>query len=92
MKLYNNLLVTITYQNFGSTWTLILRGKTEDIELAANGLYNLGATNGDCEFYDHAQTVGIVWTDEISLRQFFFRQWANHFVLVSCIKLFARLH
>jgi hypothetical protein len=71
MRLYQNLDVNLTYQNFGSTWALVLRGKTEDIEQAANGLYNWGATNGDCEFYDHAQTVGVIWTDKPSLQKFF---------------------
>ena len=65
---YAQLDVVLTYQNFGSTWLGILRGSSENIELVFNGLYNLGATNGDYQFYDGAQTVAIFWTDKKSMR------------------------
>lgn len=81
MKLYKNLDVNLSYQNFGSTWVLVLRGKTEDIELAVNGLYNWGATNGDCEYYDHTQTVGVIWTDKPSLLKFFESQARNQLLV-----------
>jgi hypothetical protein len=74
MKLYANLDVNLTYQNYGSTWALTLRGKTEHIEQAVHGLFNWGATNGDCEYYDHTQTVAVIWTDEPSMRRFFYLQ------------------
>lgn len=74
MKLYANLDVNLTYQNYGSTWALTMRGKTEHIEQAVNGLFNWGATNGDCEYYDHTQTVAVIWTDEPSMRRFFYLQ------------------
>lgn len=74
MKIYKTLDVKLTYQNFGSTWALILRGKTEDIEVTTNGLYNWGVTNGDVEYFNHVQTVGVVWTDEKSIRRFFYLQ------------------
>jgi hypothetical protein len=74
MKVYPNLDVRLTYQNFGSTWHCILRGSTEEIDLAFNGLYNLGATNGDYQFFDHAKTVATFWSDRKSLRRFFFNQ------------------
>lgn len=75
MRVYQNVPVTLTYQNFGSTWLGILRGSTQDIEAVANGLFNLKATNGDCQFFDHAETVGMFWTDRRAMRRFFFNQY-----------------
>jgi hypothetical protein len=74
MKVYPSLDVDLTYQNFGSTWLCILRGKTEDIDLVFNGLYNLGATNGDYQFFDHAKTVATFWSDRKGLLRFLFNQ------------------
>lgn len=78
MKIYRNLDVNLTYQNFGSTWALIMRGKTESIEAATNGLFNWKATSGDVEFHDLAETVGVIWTNEDSMEHFFFCQAENH--------------
>lgn len=71
MKLYQNLDVTVKYQNFGSAWLLILRGRTEDVELVFNGLYNLCATDGSIEYPEQTKTIGKVWTSEENLRRFF---------------------
>lgn len=64
----------MTYQNFGSSYLCILRGKTEDIELVFNGLFNFGATNGGLDYYDHSKTVAVFWSDYKSLRKFFFNR------------------
>lgn len=53
---------------------MILKGNTEEIDLAFNGLFNLGATNGSYEFRDHLQTVAVFWSDETSMQRFFFNQ------------------
>lgn len=75
MKVYPNLDVELTYHNFGSAWLMILRGSTEQIELTFNGLFNLGATNGDREYQDHLETVATFWSDEDSMFEFFFNQF-----------------
>ena len=75
MRIYPNLDVDLTYQNSGSAWKGILRGSTENIELAFNGLYNLCATSGDYKFHDHLQCVCTFWTDKRSMRRFFFNQF-----------------
>ena len=80
MKVYPNLTTTISYHNFGSAWLMILKGTTEDINLAFNGLFNLGATNGELEFRDHIHTVATFWSDEKSMEKFFF----NKFFLPRC--------
>lgn len=74
MRVYPTIDVDITYQNFGSTWLCILRGATENIDLVFNGLYNLQATNGDYQFFDHTKTVATFWSDSKALRRFFFNQ------------------
>lgn len=77
MKLYSNLDVDLTYQNFGSAWLGILRGATENIELAFNGLFNMCATNGGHQFQDHLELMTIFWTDRKAMRRFFFN---THFI------------
>jgi hypothetical protein len=74
MKLFSTLDVELRYQNFGSTWVGILRGRTEQIEQAFLSLWNLRATSGELEFYNHSQTVGVFWTDEKSMRRYFFNR------------------
>lgn len=75
MKLYPNLDVEFTYQNFGSAWLGILRGASEQIELAFNGLFNLCATNGEHEFQDHLRCVSVFWSSRNAMRRFFFNQY-----------------
>jgi hypothetical protein len=75
MKLYPSLDVRLSYQNFGSSWLCILRGPTEQIHQAFNGLFNYRATNGECEFQDHLELVAIFWTDRRAMRRFFFNQF-----------------
>ena len=75
IKPYPSLNVYLTYQNSGSTWIGILRGKAADIDLVFNGLYNFMATNGSYNFFDHAKTVAIFWTDERALKRFFFNKY-----------------
>lgn len=80
LNIYKGLDVKLTYQNSGSAWLIILRGKTEDIELAFNGLYNLSATNGKLVYEDHMQLVATFWSDEKAMRKFFF----NLYFLPRC--------
>lgn len=80
MKVYPTLNVQLSYHNFGSAWLMILKGSTEEIDLAFNGLFNLCATNGSYEFRDHLKTVAVFWSDESSMERFFF----NQFFLPRC--------
>jgi hypothetical protein len=75
MRVYSNIPVELTYQNFGSTWLCVLRGKSEDIDLVFNGLFNLCASNGDYQFFDHTQTVAVFWSDRKNMLRFFFNQF-----------------
>jgi len=75
MKLYHSLDVELTYQNQGTSWLGILRGPTDHITLAFNGLYNLCATHGRMQFRDHLQMVATFWTERNAMRRFFFNQF-----------------
>lgn len=75
MKLYQQLGVTLAYQNFGSAWLGILRGKTEEIDLTFNGLFNLLATSGEMEFHDHTKCLATFWTSQEGMHRFFFNQF-----------------
>jgi hypothetical protein len=74
MRVYPDIDVELTYQNFGSSWLVILRGSTENIERVFLGLWNLGATQGELEYKDHLQTVARFWSDEKNMRRFFMNQ------------------
>lgn len=77
MRIYQSYDVKLTYQNQGSTWLGILRGKSEDIDIVFNGLFNLEATNGDYQFQDHLKTVATFWTNSEHLHRFFFNMRFN---------------
>jgi len=72
---YPNIDVWLTYQNFGSAWLGILRGPTEQIEQVFNGLFNLRATNGEMNYFDHSKTVAVFWTSKPALIRFFRNQY-----------------
>lgn len=74
MKLYETLDVELTYQNFGSVWLGVIRGATAELELAFNGLYNFGATNGALSFEDHAHCIATFWSSKRAMRHYFFYQ------------------
>lgn len=79
MKLYNELDVDLTFQNFGSQWLMIMRGEENDILLAFNGMWNYGATSGEIDFTDHAKTVAKFWSDEKKMLKYFKnRFWIGH--------------
>lgn len=71
---YPQVPVVLTYHNFGSCWCCILRGSTENIDLVFNGFYNLCATNGEYQFFDHLKTVAVFWSTRERMRRFFFMQ------------------
>lgn len=92
MKLYKDIDVDLTYQNCGSTWLGVLRGKQDDIELVFNGLFNFGATSGKLD-YQGGDGIATFWTNKQALRYYFFtryffpkcghddkekRPWRNH--------------
>lgn len=75
VQVYPNMDVWLTYQNFGSAWLGILRGPTEQIEQVFNGLFNLRATNGEMNYFDHCKTVATFWTSKPALIRFFRNQY-----------------
>lgn len=75
MKFIHNLDVDLHYQNFGSAWLGIMRGPTEQIELAFNSLFNYCATNGRLEYQDHTQTVATFWTSPTQMLRYFVNRW-----------------
>lgn len=76
----------MSFQNFGSSWLMILRGATEEIELAFNGLFNFCATNGELTYCDHLQTVATFWSSEEAMDKFFFEKCFNYRCLNSLDK------
>jgi hypothetical protein len=55
----------------GTTWTGILRGNEQDINLAFNGLYNHRATEGELEFLNMEKTVAKFWTTKERMEKYF---------------------
>lgn len=70
-KLYPQLDVLMSYQNMGSAWLIILRGKKEEIELTFNGLYNLMATNGELRYTSGDEDTGLFWSSPEEIWKFF---------------------
>lgn len=90
MKLHKTLSVDLTIQNFGTAWLGILRGKTEEIELAFNGLFNYRATEGRLDYKDHCQTVATFWTNKKKMRRYFINRYYIPNFDVDCRKSAAK--
>jgi hypothetical protein len=76
MKVYDTLNVSLSFQNCGSVWLMILRGNEADIELAYNGLYNFGATGGKVlDYTDHTKTTAKFWSNEERMYKFFYSRY-----------------
>ena len=76
MKLYNT---NLTFQNFGSSWLIILRGAVEDINQSFNSFFNLNGANGSIDITDNNPPVGVFWSNEKAIN----RYWQNRFLLLN---------
>jgi hypothetical protein len=74
MKVYDTLNVSLTFQNCGSVWLMVLRGSQEEIEQAFNGLFNFNATSGQLEYTSLERNVATFWTKPARMRQFFYNR------------------
>lgn len=71
-RLYPNMPVTLNYQNMGSVWLLIMRGKKADIEQVFNGLSNLGATSTpEPRYHSNDCDTATCWSSPKEMRAFF---------------------
>lgn len=80
-RLYESCPVDISYQNFGTAWLVILRGKEEDIESTFNGFYNFSGTNGELDFHTADHTIATFWSKEENLMWAFATIRLNHYLL-----------
>lgn len=64
MKLYPNITANLTYQDYGTSWLLVLRGKKLDIELLFNALYNFGAVEKSAIEFNETEDEVTVWSNE----------------------------
>lgn len=62
--------VTVTYQNFGSAYLVVLRGRQHEIELGFNSLFNFCATNGELNWPEQSKTIATFWTDKEALQKY----------------------
>jgi len=75
VKPYDHVDVTLSYQNFGSTWLGVLEGSTVNIQDVFNGIWNLRGTSGELEFFNSLETIGTFWTSRNAMRRFFFNRF-----------------
>lgn len=74
MKVYDTLDVSLTFQNCGSVWLMVLRGSQAHIEQAFNGLFNFNATSGQLEYTSLERNVATFWTKPSRMWQFFYNR------------------
>lgn len=89
MKLYPQIDVSLTHQNLGSNWLMVMRGNEENILLVFNGLWNYGATSGELEFTDHVKTTATFWSNEEKMTRFFYNLHESRHGVKSLAKDFA---
>lgn len=81
MKVYESLGVYLNYQPNGSACLIVLVGKENEIKLTHNGLFNLGATNGELEFTNQSKTMATCWTSDRKMSRFWYNR---HFLKFNC--------
>lgn len=86
MIIYENTPVEVSYQNFGSSYLIILTGEECDIESTFNGLYNFGATNGQLRYRDACHSVATFWSSEYKFWHCLKMMRINHFCLTRAGK------
>lgn len=74
MKVYANVDVTITYQNFGSVWLVALHGTEDAINLVFNGLFNFNATGGHLSWPEGTKTFANFWSSPAKMWRFFYNR------------------
>lgn len=80
MKLYPNLNATLTYQDYGSSWLLVMRGSKQDINLLFNAIYNFGAVEKSSPEFNDTEDVATVWSNEDKTWNFFYYLHLNRFL------------
>ena len=70
MKIYNT---EVSYQNFGTSWLIILKGAEKDIEESYNSFYNFCASGiePNLDWRDGAKTVATFWSNETRMKDYF---------------------
>lgn len=83
MKIYETLPVSVSYQNFGSSYLIILRGPEEAIEATFNGCYNFGmcSSNAELDYRSADRTVATFWSNEYDFWHALKMMRINHFCL-----------
>jgi hypothetical protein len=79
MKPYSKLDVTLGYQSNGSNCLIILSGPQEQIELAFNGFFNFGATNGLLSYQNERKDIATFWSSEKLMNRYWFNRGLNLF-------------
>ena len=80
MKLYPNLNATLTYQDYGSSWLLVMRGSKQDINLLFNAIYNFGAVEKSSPEFNDTEDIATVWSNEDKTWNFFYYLHLNRFL------------
>ena len=75
MRPYEKINVEMSYQSFGKTMLVILRGEEKDIELVYNGIYNFGGcANKEVDYTTHTRDVACFFSTRENMHKFFFNK------------------
>ena len=77
MKLFNSISADVKMQDYGTSWSIVMRGSKQEIEWLFNAFFNFGATNDPHYNWNDAETEASFFTTKARLTRFFENLWIN---------------
>ena len=77
MKLFKSLNADIKVVDFGTSWSIVMRGSKQEIDYIFNAMFNYGATNDAHYNFNNTETEASFFTTKERLTKFFKGFWEN---------------
>lgn len=77
MKLFKSLNADIKVVDFGTSWSIVMRGSKQEIDYIFNAMFNYGATNNAHYNFNDAETEASFFTTKDRMTKFFKGFWEN---------------
>ena len=77
MKLFNSISADVKVVDFGTSWSIVMRGSKQEIDWLFNAFFNFGATNDNHYNFNDAETEASFFTTKDRMTKFFKGFWEN---------------
>ena len=77
MKLFKSISADVKVVDFGTSWSIVMRGSKQEIDWLFNAFFNFGATNDAHYNWNDAETEASFFTTKDRMTKFFKGFWEN---------------